>query len=121
MLGVDIIHALMDIYLNLFNCKAWQREQAEILKTCEEDAGFSLSTVRQLLASRKMTKAVPDFLTIIRVDQRPKIEEHKEEEQRRHKDNAWDLKEDRLERDEDEDGDRQGLEREGGEREEGGS
>lgn len=38
-----------------------------MLKKCEEDGRFCLSSVRQLLGSRKMTESVLHFLTVTRV------------------------------------------------------
>lgn len=71
-----------------------------MLKRCKDDACSRLSTVKQLLQSRKTTEAVVHFLTVTRVDPQTRAQEHEEEEQRRHKEQAWDLEKDRLEGDE---------------------
>lgn len=70
-----------------------------MLKRCEEDAGFRPSTVRQLLGSRKMTEQVLHFLMFTRVGQQSRAQEQGEEEQRSHRNEAWNLEEDRQEGD----------------------
>lgn len=57
----------MDIYHILFNCREWQRERAEILRRCGEEADFYPSMVNQLLGSRRTTVAVQGFLRETRV------------------------------------------------------
>lgn len=58
----------------------------KMLERCEEEASFGLSTVRQLLRSRKTTIVVLGFLTDTQVGLQPRKQEQREKEQERHRD-----------------------------------
>lgn len=76
----------MNVHHTMFNCRASQTKLAEMLKKCDEDGGFCLRTVMQLIGSKKTTEMVLHFLTVPRVVQRPRAQGEGEEEQRRHRD-----------------------------------
>lgn len=58
-------------------------------------------------------EAVLHFLTITRVAQQPLVQEQGDEEQRRHRDEAWDLEKDRPDGDEGEKKEKEGWVGEG--------
>lgn len=68
-----------------------------MLRKCEEDPGFCQNTVKQPLGSRKNTEAVQHFLIVTRRGQRPRTQKQREKEQKRCRDEARNLKDDRFE------------------------
>lgn len=85
-------------------------------KKCKEAGGGKRRTIRQLMGSRKATRAVLDFIVATQTGRRVKKHEQEKERQEIERNKAWCLDVDRLEGDEEVDVERErGIGREEGE------